>query len=77
MSITQPNSVDIDKWLGLIRTDNVGATTFAKLIKHFGSADRAMGASVSELAKVNGIGFKRPSKLQPHEAGSMLSPSWK
>ena len=56
MSVAQANSVDIDKWLCLIRADNVGATTFAKLIKHFGSADRALGASVSELAKVNGIG---------------------
>ena len=63
MSIAQANSVDIDKWLGLIRADNVGATTFAKLIKHFGSADRALGASVSELAKVSGIGFKKAEQI--------------
>ena len=54
----QQNSVDIEKWLKLIRADNVGPTTFAKLIKHFGSADRALGASVSELTKIDGIGFK-------------------
>ena len=63
MSGTQANSTDIEKWLGLIRADNVGATTFAKLIKHFGSADRALGASVSELAKVNGIGFKKAEQI--------------
>ena len=63
MARTQPNSIDIEKWLGLIRADNVGATTFAKLIKHFGSADRALGASVSELAKVNGIGYKKAEQI--------------
>ncbi|MBN1804406.1 MAG: DNA-processing protein DprA [Sedimentisphaerales bacterium] len=63
MSIAQINSTDIDKWLKLIRADSVGATTFAKLIKHFGSADRALGASVSELAKVNGIGFKKAEQI--------------
>jgi DNA processing protein len=51
MAKLQSNSVDIEKWLELIRADNVGATTFAKLIKHFGSADRALGASVSEMAE--------------------------
>jgi DNA processing protein len=63
MSIAQANSNDIDKWLGLIRADNVGATTFAKLIKHFGSADRALGASISELSKVSGIGFKKAEQI--------------
>jgi len=52
------NSVDIEKWLKLIRANNVGPTTFAKLIKHFGSPDRALGASVSELTHIDGIGFK-------------------
>ena len=63
MSIDQTNSADIDKWICLIRADNVGATTFAKLIKHFGSADCALGASVSELAKVNGIGYKKAEQI--------------
>ena len=63
MSVAQQNSADIEKWLGLIRAENVGATTFAKLIKHFGSADRALGASVSELAKVNGIGYKTAEQI--------------
>ena len=63
MARTQPNSIDIEKWLGLIRADNVGSTTFAKLIKHFGSVDRTLGASVSELAKVNGIGYKKAEQI--------------
>ena len=63
MSGEQTNSTDIEKWLGLIRTDSVGPTTFAKLIKHFGSADRALGASVSELAKVDGIGYRKAEQI--------------
>jgi DNA processing protein len=58
MAEAQANSVDIEKWLKLIRADEVGPVTFAKLIKHFGSVDGALGASVSELAKIDGIGFK-------------------
>jgi len=57
MAETQANSVDIEKWLKLIRADEVGPVTFAKLVKHFGSVDVSLGASVSELTKVDGIGF--------------------
>jgi len=63
MAKSQQHSVDIEKWLKLIRVDNVGPTTFAKLIKHFGSAERALGASVSELAKIDGIGFKTAEQI--------------
>ena len=63
MAKPQSNSADIEKWLRLIRADSVGPTTFAKLIKHFGSADRALGASVSELAKINGVGFKTAERI--------------
>jgi DNA processing protein len=63
MAEKQQNSVDIEKWLKLIRTDNVGPTTFAKLIKHFGSVDSALGASVSELTKIDGIGFKTAEQI--------------
>jgi predicted Rossmann fold nucleotide-binding protein DprA/Smf involved in DNA uptake len=38
----QQHSVDIDKWLKLIRADGVGPTTFARLLKHFGSVDRVL-----------------------------------
>jgi len=57
------NSVDIEKWLKLIRADSVGPTTFANLIKHFGSPDRALGASVSELTHIDGIGFKTAEQI--------------
>ena len=59
----QQNSVDIEKWLKLIRADSVGPVTFAKLIKHFGSTDCALGTSVSELAEVDGIGFKTAEQI--------------
>ena len=63
MKPVQPNSRAIEKWLKLIRADGVGPVGFARLIKHFGSADRVMGASVSELAKVDGIGFKTAERI--------------
>ena len=63
MAKSQQHSADIEKWLKLIRLDNVGPTTFGKLIKHFGSVDRALGASVSELAKVDGVGFKTGEQI--------------
>ncbi len=63
MAKLQQNSIDIEKWLKLIRADGIGPTTFAKLIKHFGSADRALGTSVSELAKINGVGFKTAEQI--------------
>jgi DNA processing protein len=59
----QQNSVDIEKWLKLIRADSVGPVTFAKLIKHFSTIDYVLGASVSELAKVDGIGFKTAEQI--------------
>ena len=52
------NSVDIEKWLKLIRADGIGPTTFAKLLTHFGSVEKVLGASVAELTKIDGVGFK-------------------
>jgi DNA processing protein len=63
MEKPQQNSIDIDKWLKLIRADEVGPITFAKLIEHFGSVDAALGASVSELSKIDGIGFKTAERI--------------
>ena len=63
MAKSQQNSNDIEKWLKLIRADNVGPATFAKLTGHFGSVDRALGASVSELAEIDGIGFKTAEQI--------------
>lgn len=63
MAKAQPNSVGIENWLKLIRADGVGPATFGKLIKRFGSAERVLGASVSELAKTNGLGFKTAERI--------------
>ena len=59
----QLNSPDIEKWLKLIRAEGVGPTIFAKLLKHFGSVDRALDASVSELSKVDGVGLKTAERI--------------
>jgi len=63
MAKSQQHSVDIEKWLKLIRADSVGPTTFTKLINHFNSVDGALGASVSELAKIDGVGFKTAEQI--------------
>jgi DNA processing protein len=57
------NSVDIENWLKLINADAVGPVTFAKLIKHFRTIDYVLGASVSDLAEVDGIGFKTAEQI--------------
>jgi len=59
----QQNAVDIDKWLRLLGADNIGPNTFAKLLDHFGSVDRALGASVGELTRIAGIGFKTAEQI--------------
>ncbi len=53
-----PNSADIENWLKLIRADGIGPVTFVKLLNHFGSADKALGASAAQLEKIDGIGPK-------------------
>ena len=63
MGKSQQHSVDIEKWLKLIRADSVGPTTFAKFINHFSSVDGALGASVGELAKIDGVGFKTAEQI--------------
>jgi DNA processing protein len=63
MADKQINSGKIEKWLKLLGADGVGPATFTKLLKHFGSADRALGVSVSELAQIDGIGFKTAEKI--------------
>jgi len=47
----------------LIRAEGVGPALFARLLKRFGSAERVLGASVSELAKIDGIGFKTAERI--------------
>ncbi len=59
----QQNSPEVEKWLKLIRADGVGPVTFAKLLEHFGTIDKALGASVSEMSKVDGIGSKTAEQI--------------
>ncbi len=63
MAKVQPHSVDIEKWLKLIRADNVGPVTFARLIECFDSPDKVLGASVSEMTKIDGIGSKAAERI--------------
>ena len=59
----QDNSVDIGKWLKVTAADGVGAVTFAKLMKRFGSIDNILGASVSQLTYIDGIGNTKAEKI--------------
>jgi len=63
MAMVQENSADIENWLKLIRADGIGPVTFAKMLKHFGSVERVLGTSVSELAKIDGVGFKTAERI--------------
>ncbi len=57
------NSRDIEKWLKLTHADEVGPVTFGRLLKRFGSVDAALGASVSSLMKVEGIGATTAERI--------------
>jgi DNA processing protein len=76
MAKVQENSANIESWLKLIRADGIGPVTFAKMLKHFGSAERILGVSVSELAKIDGIGFKTAERIastrEKFDAGAEL-----
>ena len=63
MAKSQQHSVDIDKWLRLIGADSVGPNTCGKLINHFGSVDRPLATSVSELARVDPVAFKTAEQI--------------
>jgi DNA processing protein len=63
MAELKSNSVDIKKWLKLIRADGIGPITFTRLVKRFDAVDRILGASVSELAKVDGVGLKTAERI--------------
>ncbi len=57
------HSVDIEKWLKLNHAAAVGPITFKKLMQYFGSIDKALGASVSELTHIEGIGNKTAEQI--------------
>jgi DNA processing protein len=63
MAFVPENSPNIEQWMRLIRADGVGPVAFGRLLQRFGSVDAALGASVSGLAKVDGIGFKTAEKI--------------
>jgi DNA processing protein len=63
MAQTCENSKDVELWLKLIRADEVGPVTFGRLLQRFGSVDAVLGASVSGLTKVEGIGFKTAERI--------------
>jgi DNA processing protein len=63
MTQVPENSKDVEKWLKLIRADEVGPVTFGRLLKRFGTVDAALGASVSGLMKVEGIGSKTAERI--------------
>ncbi len=57
------NSPNVDQWLKLIHADGVGPVLFARLLKRFGSAEAALGTSASQLAKVDGVGYKTAERI--------------
>jgi DNA processing protein len=63
MARGQGHSSDIEKWLKLAGADSIGPVTFSKLLKHFGSIERCLGASVSEMTRVDSIGTQTAEKI--------------
>jgi DNA processing protein len=63
MPESHSNSPDIEKWLKLAGADGIGPVTFGKLLNHFGSLEQALGASVGELTKINGVGFQTAERI--------------
>jgi DNA processing protein len=63
MTQVPENSKDVEKWLKLIRAEEVGPVTFGKLLERFGSVDAALGTSVSGLMKVEGIGSRTAERI--------------
>jgi len=63
MAQVPENSRDVETWLKLTHADEVGPVTFGKLLKRFGSVDAALGASVSGLMKVEGIGATTAERI--------------
>ncbi|MFH1369681.1 MAG: DNA-processing protein DprA [Planctomycetota bacterium] len=57
------NSPDIENWLKLSAADGVGPVIFSRLLNHFGSPEKALGASVSELTKIEGIGSHTAERI--------------
>ena len=54
----QKNIDPVLPWIGLSSIPGVGRATFRRLVKRFGSPERALAASADELLDVEGIGRK-------------------
>ena len=63
MGVSEEHSVDIESRLKLIGAEGVGPVTFFRLIKHFGSAENALGVSVAGLEKIEGVGPKTADQI--------------
>lgn len=63
MTEIRHNSNDIESWLKVKGADGVGPVTFAKLLKRIGPPQQILKASVSELAKTEGIGTKTAERI--------------
>jgi len=61
--MNQPCSPVALQYLRCHLSDGVGPVLLARVIKHFGSLDAALGASVTELMRVEGIGERRAAAL--------------
>lgn len=59
----EANSKGIELWLKLRAAEGVGSVIFRRLLEQFGTAQRAMGASVAEMVKVEGIGTQTAEKI--------------
>lgn len=57
------NSPGIEKWIKLIRADGIGPVNFKRLVLRFGSVDRALCATFSELIKVEGIAKQTAGRI--------------
>ncbi len=57
------HSPGIKIWLKLVNAEGIGPKTLLKLLDRFNSPENIMGASVKELTRVNGIGFKTAEKI--------------
>lgn len=63
MDRLRQHSAGIENWLRLIRADSIGPVIFRKLVNHFGSVEQVLGASVSRLASVDGIGSNTAEQI--------------
>jgi len=72
MTRTPQNSPDIENWLKLTAADGVGPVIFGRLLNYFGSPEKALGASVSELTKVEALVLIRQSISR--QAGTRPTP---